>query len=445
MAASFERALGARIVPPAAFHDPPMRALAHEARRVILKGGSYLKGGLSREVGSARWAELVAMWKPPMHPLDPEATVCKSVEAPMASALANPSRLIAQSSHFLSTAAKRSTRASIQLGRSLTQSLTVLLDHQHPTAADATPSRKRSLPGRRAASKAGLQGEGVTSGRRASASKAAPPPPSRSDGVSRSSHTASTALWALPTAAAGAPPGATSGATAGPAGDAAESDAVLKAARELRAAVAIQARYRGRVAREDRRLEALYSDEIRSGRCDAALALELQLRVINARRKANERRAEARHAVDPALRVDRLLCKVYPPKAYQFSQNFDPLGGFDARAHFISMNMQGHATSGRAKLTAEVRRGAAAPPSSRCERERARSVEALFLRAGYDGYMRMDAWGVSMRHDLEHLLAAEAVAEALPLWLRVWHRLVGRATARDQIKNKSSTRPAARL
>ena len=59
-----------------------------------------------------------------------------------------------------------------------------------------------------------------------------------------------------------------------------------------------------------------------------------------------------------------------------------------------------------------MRRGAAAPPSSRCERERARSVEALFLRAGYDGYMRMDAWGVSMRHDLEHLLAAEAVAEA---------------------------------
>ena len=139
----------------------------------------------------------------------------------MASALANPSRLIAQSSHFLSTAAKRSTRASIQLGRSLTQSLTVgltgLLDHQHPTAADAPLSRKRPLPGRRAsASKTGLQGEGVTSGRRASASKAGLPPPSRSDGRGGgSAHTASTALWALPTAAAGAPPGATSGATPG--------------------------------------------------------------------------------------------------------------------------------------------------------------------------------------------------------------------------------------
>ena len=34
-------------MPPAAFHDPPMLALAREARRVILKGGSYLKGGLS--------------------------------------------------------------------------------------------------------------------------------------------------------------------------------------------------------------------------------------------------------------------------------------------------------------------------------------------------------------------------------------------------------------
>ena len=403
MAASFEHVFGARLVPPASFHDPPMRDLAREARRVILKGGSYLKGGLSRELGSSRWAELVAMWKPPIHPLDPEATVCKSVEAPMGSALANPSRLIAQSSHFLSTAAKRSTRASLQLGHSLTRSLTVsltgLLDHQPPTAADAPPSRKPPHP------------------ERSAATNKTPPsrtPPSRSDGspsFSRSggsSHSARTALWVLPTAAAGA----TSGATEVPAGGAAESDAVLNAARELKATVAIQARFRGRVAREDRRLEALYSDEISSGRCDAALALELQLRVINARRKANERRAEARHAADPALRVDRLLCKVYPPKAYQLSQNFDPVGGFDARAHFISMNMQGHATSGRARLTAEVRRGAAAPPSTKCVRERARSVERLFLRDGYDGYLRMDAWGVRLRHDLEHLLAAEAVAEA---------------------------------
>ena len=48
--------------------------------------------------------------------------------------------------------------------------------------------------------------------------------------------------------------------------------------------------------------------------------------------------------------------QVYPPKTYQLSQNFDPVGGFDARAHFICMNMQGKAASGRAKLTADVRR-----------------------------------------------------------------------------------------
>ena len=72
-----------------------------------------------------------------------------------------------------------------------------------------------------------------------------------------------------------------------------------KAARELKAAVAMQARFRGRMAREDRRLETLRTAESQSGHGDTALALELQLRVINARRKTNEQRAEAPHAIDP--------------------------------------------------------------------------------------------------------------------------------------------------
>ena len=87
---------------------------------------------------------------------------------------------------------------------------------------------------------------------------------------------------------------------------------VQQAARDLKAIVAIQARFRGRMAREDRRLETLSTLQIRSGHSDTALALELQLRVINARRKTNELRAEARHAIDPTLRIDRILCKVYP-------------------------------------------------------------------------------------------------------------------------------------
>ena len=76
MAASFGAAFGARLVPPAAFHDPTMRALACARRRVVLKGGSYR----GRELGALPWAELVAMWKAPIHPLDAEATVCKSIE-----------------------------------------------------------------------------------------------------------------------------------------------------------------------------------------------------------------------------------------------------------------------------------------------------------------------------------------------------------------------------
>ena len=135
--------------------------------------------------------------------------------------------------------------------------------------------------------------------------------------------------------------------------------------------------------------------------------------------------------------------QVYPPKTYQLSQNFDPMGGFDARARFICVNMQGKAASGRAKLTADVGRGLAAPPSTKCLRDRARSVEKIFLRDGYDGYMRMDAWCVSLRNDLERFLAAEVKGESLPL--RLWHRLVGRGGKRAPGSRTREPAPFVRI
>ena len=503
MAASFGAAFGARVVLPAAFHDPTMRALACGRRRVILKGGSYL----GRELGAVPWAELVAMWKSPIHPLDCEATVCKSIEAPSASALANPSRLIAQSSHFLTTTANKSRRASVSLGRSLTRTLTGLLEL---SGDDASTQDKQLRSVRRAATSNAILTTSSPSGGSFNFGRAA--------------------LWRLPAPGPAVAASAVEGTQlhGGEATPAAlkvlsvlDLGAVQKAVRELKAAVAIQARFRGRMAREDRRLETLSTLQIHSGHSDTALALELQLRVINARRKTNELRAEARHAIDPTLRIDRILCKVYPrprpnsfcnqctnaivvvecghqcanmpmrqctnictnvpcanapmcqctnvpmhqcanapmpipdvpinsphrqvypPKTYQLSQNFDPIGGFDARAHFICMNMQGKAASGRAKLTADVGRGLAAPPSTKCLRDRARSVEKIFLRDGYDGYMRMDAWCVSLRNDFERFLAAEVKDESLPL--RLWHRLVGRGEKRAPGSRTREPAPFVRI
>ena len=77
MAAQFEQTFGERLVRPAAFRDPILRDLASLRRRVIIKSRS-VKGAL---LGAPEWASIVAMWKPPVHPLDCDATVCKSVEA----------------------------------------------------------------------------------------------------------------------------------------------------------------------------------------------------------------------------------------------------------------------------------------------------------------------------------------------------------------------------
>jgi len=54
--------------------------------------------------------------------------------------------------------------------------------------------------------------------------------------------------------------------------------------------------------------------------------------------------------------------------------------------------MQGRAKSGRAKLSGHVMRGGLAPVADHCCREKVRSMEAIFLKYGYDGYMRKHDW-----------------------------------------------------
>jgi hypothetical protein len=210
-----------------------------------------------------------------------------------------------------------------------------------------------------------------------------------------------------------------------------------KAREELRlqehAARLIQLHVRTREAREDARLLALVPKNN-----EEALALELQKRVINGRRKALARRAQARRKAK--LPLDSVICKVYPPKQYQLSENFDPTGALLGRASFICMNMQGRAKSAQAKLSADCRRGNPAGASNKCRRDKARSLEKLFLREGYDGYMRKDAFigtqGRAMRDEFLRFLAAEHKVKSWPV--RLWH------TAYDKVKMRNESKAKAK-
>jgi len=118
----------------------------------------------------------------------------------------------------------------------------------------------------------------------------------------------------------------------------------------------------------------------------ADMVEDLVRRVTNAMIKAEAKREKAN------LSSGAVICKVYPPKVYQDSRNFSPIGGFESSSSLVSLNMQGRAKSGRAKLSGHVMRGGLAPVADHCCREKVRSMEAIFLKYGYDGYMRKHDW-----------------------------------------------------
>ena len=101
-------------------------------------------------------------------------------------------------------------------------------------------------------------------------------------------------------------------------------------------------------------------------------------------------------------------------QVFQDSRNFDPTGGFDALASLTSLNMQGRSLSGRAKLSGYAMRGGLAPVADRCCRDRAQTVEATFVRHGYDGYMKKDEWARLRPEVTLPPLAATAQALLLP-------------------------------
>ena len=137
--------------------------------------------------------------------------------------------------------------------------------------------------------------------------------------------------------------------------------------------------------------------------------------------KVAEKRAKQGLAEVPTI------IRVYPPAAAQNSENYDPTGAFDAHATITALNVQGRGRSGQARLSAGAMRGGLAPVADRCDRDKARSLEAIFVKHGYDGYMPVDAWDAGARADFLKKLKSEARGSAVGTSLLRWA-----AKARDK-------------
>eukprot|EP00966_Prymnesium_polylepis_P024367 561151-Prymnesium_polylepis.1 len=96
----------------------------------------------------------------------------------------------------------------------------------------------------------------------------------------------------------------------------------------------------GREGSKVNRLFALDSsaEDMRDGerRVLDAYRAELRRRVVFALDKTVEKRLQ----FYPPREAPNLLCKVYPSKLHERSENYDPVGAFDVGAQLISINMQ---------------------------------------------------------------------------------------------------------
>ena len=106
------------------------------------------------------------------------------------------------------------------------------------------------------------------------------------------------------------------------------------------------------------------------------MARALGLKIAEAVVKVAEKRAKK------GLGEVRTVVRVYPPAVSHNSENYDPTGAFDVEATITALNIQGRGRSGLARLSAATMRGGLAPVADRCDRDKVRSVEAVFVKHG---------------------------------------------------------------
>ena len=303
MAAVFSSVLGARLILPTDFADPTLRELSGVRRGVVIKSSSYQ----GAKLGASEWAKLVALWKPPTHPLPAfkDATVCKSVEAPGPEFFALQS--VTRSGKLLRrlSGSKSSTRAT----------------------ASPDPSGRSQSSGREEAPSPGVPSERFSSENKQVCD---PSPPSRE----RSSSVRS---------------------DASPSREASKVSKLFALETSIESTSQTQQRY----------LEAYRA--------------ELKKRVGTALVKVRENRGSRLGEAEAA----NVVCKVYPSKLHERSENYDPVGAFDMGAQLISLNMQGKSISARSLLSFHAMRGGGhVPARDRVKRDRVRSVEHMFVKFG---------------------------------------------------------------
>ena len=333
MADIFESVLGARLILPHQFDSPDgktLSAFAGTRRLVMIKSSSY-KGW---KVGSHKWATIVALWKPATHPLPAytNATVCKSLEAPGPDmvALARASsqvRVLSASAGSLHNT--RTSRRETSTRRSTAHTSRI---SQHGNVLDSQRPEERSLPSeeqrQELARELSLSGKCKASRRRSIATRRM-----------------SNFMW---------------------------THVPQTLAQQSSAAKRLGLQTNGHVEPDPRAAPA------ETSKCfHATYQLQLQRRVQGAVARVESSRAGLGQRAKA-----NFLVKVYPPKLHESSENYDPVGGFDAKASLIALNMQGKATSRWSRLSSSVMRGEHASRSDRCSRDRVQAIENMFLQHG---------------------------------------------------------------
>eukprot|EP00928_Gymnodinium_smaydae_P096211 TRINITY_DN8447_c0_g1_i1.p1 TRINITY_DN8447_c0_g1~~TRINITY_DN8447_c0_g1_i1.p1 ORF type:complete len:444 (+),score=37.26 TRINITY_DN8447_c0_g1_i1:69-1334(+) len=96
------------------------------------------------------------------------------------------------------------------------------------------------------------------------------------------------------------------------------------------------------------------------------------------------------------------LVRTYPCNEAWNSKNYNPGLAFDARAQMVCVNFQGKCPSAEAVCREPVR-GEKDSEDCECERDFAASLEAAFLRWGYDGYIHYPSLSERAWRELRHL------------------------------------------
>lgn len=94
-------------------------------------------------------------------------------------------------------------------------------------------------------------------------------------------------------------------------------------------------------------------------------------------------------------KAEGALIRTYPHKTAMWSENYDPKGAFEKGAQMVCVNLQGTCPTGT-DVCKSVSPGQKGGDDCPCKREFADSIEQMFGKLGYDGYINYQAQGAKV-------------------------------------------------